>query len=133
MATQFALKDPNPGAWFSFDDEDENAGRIRVRVLNDAQRTEIRKQVDTKRVEYKHGQRFPVVDRNEDLYSRLLWDHAIVEWEGLEDEEGNPIECTTENKVKLMQENIGFALFVGQCMERVIEDQAKLLKDAEGN
>ena len=134
MGTKFSMKDPNPGIWFKFDEEDPNSGEIAIRTLNVAKRHEIRKKTVKKRVEYKHGQRFEVEDQNEDLFSELLWDYILADWHGLEEEDtGKPIECTTENKVFLMQNNVGFAAFVNQCMEIVNEGIEDRTKAAVGN
>jgi hypothetical protein len=63
----------------------------------------------------------------------MLWDYVIAGWKGLEDDDDQMIECTTENKVFLMQNNVGFATFVGQCMEKVNEGLEERIKAAEKN
>ena len=119
MGTKFSLKDPNPGIWFLFNENDPNSGRICIRILNSAKGQEILKAITKKRVEYKQGQRFEVLDVDEDKRSQMLWDYTIVSWERLEDDDGKPIECTPENKAKLISENIGFASFVGSCIVKI--------------
>ena len=119
MGTKFSLKDPNPGVWFLFDESDPNSGRICVRILNSAKGQEITKATTKKRVEYKQGQRFEVFDIDEDKRSAMIWDYCIISWERLEDDDGKPIECTPENKAKLMLENVGFAAFIGSCMAKL--------------
>lgn len=119
MGTRFSLKDPNPGVWFVFDEADPNSGRVCVRVMNPAKAQEIAKATGRKRVEYRNGQRFEVTDTDEEKRSRMLWDYSIVSWERLEDDEGKPIECTTDNKQKLMLEHIGFAAFIGNCIDKL--------------
>ncbi len=111
MATKFSLTDPNPGVWFKFDEDDATSGEIRIRVLNALKREEIQKAcVKTKDI-YKNGQRYVTSDTNDALFSEMLWDYSIVEWNGLEDDVGNALVCNTETKVKLMRENVGFSLF----------------------
>lgn len=119
MATRFSLTDPNPGVWFSFDDNDPETGRICIRVINGEKQQELRKRTVKKRIEYKHSQRFEYEDRDDEAYSKLLWDYVIMEWERLENDDGKPIECTAENKNKLMMANVRFAQFVGACIEKV--------------
>lgn len=133
MATKFSLKDPNPGIWFSFDDQDPESGSICIRVMNAAKLKEIRKLAIRDQVEYKHGQRFPFTKIDEDLMSDLTWDYCIVAWKKLEDDEGNPIECTKENKIKLMTENVGFQMFVQSCVTKVSEINEQYEVDREKN
>lgn len=133
MGTKFSLTDPNPGTWFPFDEDDPESGSVCVRVLNTAKRREIRKKAVKKRVEYKHGQRYEFEEADDGLYSELLWDYVIVDWCKLEDENGNPIECTTENKALLMRENVGFAMFINQCTEIVSDNAEQRAKAIEKN
>jgi hypothetical protein len=121
MATVFSIKDPNPGVWFKFDEDDPESGEIKLRAANTAKLDEIDKLSLKRRVEYVKGQRFEVYDKNEDLHSELLWDYVIVEWDKLEDEDQKPIPCNTETKLKLMRENIGFSLFVSNCLNKLKE------------
>ena len=129
MGTKFSLKDPNPGAWFYFDEANPTSGRICLRVLNAAKRQEIAKATEKRRVEYKQGTRFEFMEVDEDKRTSLMWDYCIIGWENLTEDDGTPIECTTENKIKLMMENIGFASFVGSCLSR-INDSIDMIKDA---
>ena len=122
MATKLSIKDPNPGFWFKFDENDPESGSVCLRVVNEAKRNEIKKRCVKKRVEYKHGQRFEVEDGNDDLFSELLWDYCIADWEGLQDDDGNDIPVTVEQKVFLMKNHVGFAKFVSASMEKINED-----------
>jgi len=123
MATVFSTKDPNPGVWFKFNEDDPDSGEIKIRVINAARRNEINKACNKHRVEYKHGQRFDVTDPNDDLFSQMLWEYAIVDWNGLEDDDGKTLVCTNETKLFLMQNHVGFAQFVGKCMEKLGEEE----------
>jgi len=131
MGTVFSLKDPNPGIWFKFDEEDPQSGEIAIRAVNQAKRKEIQSKTVKRKVEYKHGQRFEYHDTDDDVFSELLWDYVIADWKGLEDDDGKPIECTRDNKLFLMLNNVGFAAFVAQCMEKVndgLEDRIKVIE-----
>ncbi len=119
MGTKFSLKDPNPGVWFLFDENDPNSGRICIRVVNASKAQEITKATTKKRTEYKQGQRFEISDIDEEKRSQMLWDYTIVDWERLEDDDGKPIECTAKNKSNLMLDNVGFALFIGACISKL--------------
>ena len=133
MGTKFSLKDPNPGVWFRFDQDDQNSGEISIRAVNQRKRREIQRKCIKNRVEYKHGQRFEVQDTNDDLFSELLWDYIVADWNKLEDDDGNPIECTTENKLILMAENVGFQQFVNACLLKVTEEYEERAETIEKN
>ena len=131
--TTFSLTDPNKGAWFQFNESDPDSGEIRIRVINSARRAEMQKACVKPKVEYKHGQRFEFTKTNDDLFSEMLWDYSIVEWVRLEDDDGKPIECTTENKLFLMQNNVGFARFVSACLEILTETEEERVRLVEKN
>jgi hypothetical protein len=133
MGTKIKMLAPNPGVEFRFDDDDAESGRIWIRPLNQAKRQEIQRECIKRRDIYRNGQRYEVTDTDDEKMSRLIWDYSIERWDGLEDEEGNPIECNPENKAKLMLENVGFALFVGTCLERVHMDMEARVEAAEKN
>jgi hypothetical protein len=62
----------------------------------------------------------------------LIWDHAIKEWRGILDKEGNDIPCTLENKMRLM--NIPqFARFVGRCLQMITGASAESAEAAGKN
>jgi hypothetical protein len=128
MGTKFNLKDPNPGAWFKFNEDDPKSGEISIRAVNAAKRREIQKKCIKQKVEYKHGQRFEFTESDDDLFSEMLWDYVIADWHDLEDDDGKPIECTKENKIFLMLNNVGFALFVNECLEKVNDDLENRIK-----
>lgn len=133
MATQFSMKEPNPGVWFKFDERDPESGSVRVRVVNAARRSEMQKACVAQKVEYKHGQRFEYTKADDERFSEMLWDYSIVEWVRLEDDDGKPIACTAENKVFLMQNNVGFAQFISRCLEIVTETEEERADAVEKN
>jgi len=141
MGTKLSMVNPNPGIWFRFDENDPESGEVAIRPLNPAKREEIRKKAVKKRVEYKHGQRFEIEEINDDLFSELLWDYSITGWNDLVDDDGKPIECTSENKVFLMKNHVGFARFIGSKMELLAEEyegkmtaeNSNLLKGSDGS
>ena len=69
---------------------------------------------------------------DEQLRSELLWDFMIVDWL-IYDGKGKPIQCTKENKVKLMMGSVDFAVFVGECIERLTDGERKRAEDQEKN
>lgn len=133
MATKFSMKDPNPGVWFKFDQDDPDSGEISIRAVNQRKRREIQRKCIKNRVEYKHGQRFEVQDTDDDAFSEMLWDYIIADWNKLEDDDGKPIECTTENKLILMAENVGFQQFVNACLFKLTEEYEERAEAIEKN
>lgn len=123
MGTKFSIKDPNPGVWFKFDDNDPESGEIRIRSINHDRRQEIQRKCIKKKVEYKHGQRFEYQDTDDDLFSQMIWDYSIAEWAKLEDDDGKELPCDLDTKVFLMKNNVGFAQFVGQCLDQLNDDE----------
>ena len=121
MSTKFNMSNPNPGIWFQFDEDNPESGEISLRPLNSAKREEIRKKTIKSREKFKHGQRFVIEDTNDELFSEMLWDYSIVDWSGRVDDDGKPIECTTENKLFLMRNHIGFSMFVSEKMVDLAE------------
>jgi len=116
---KFNMKDLNPGAWFNFDDNDPGSGKILIRILNSERLAEIRNKTIKTNVEYRGDKRFEFQDIDHSARDRIIWDYCIVDWRDLVDDDEVPIECTTDNKIKLMNEHIGFSLFVENCLEKL--------------
>ena len=113
------LKDLNPGTWFKFDEEDPESGSICLRVLNAGKLAEIRDKTIKTQVEYRGTNRFEYQSMDNAARDRIIWDYCIVDWEGLIDDEEKPIECTTENKISLMNGHVGFSVFIESCLEKL--------------
>jgi hypothetical protein len=130
--TVFDLSE-NPGVWFDM----EGGGRVQLKTLAAEDLKAIRKQSAKKRVEYKRiegkAERFDVEDVDEDAQNQLFWDHVIMSWEKFFDSKGEPIPCTKENKVLLMQRSIKFARFVTEAMKTLSEDETAQAEATEKN
>lgn len=130
---KFDLENLNPGVFFPFD-EFENAGDgVEIRLASAEIMEIINKKCTKKRVEFRRGQRYEVIEEDEKKRSNMLWDYVILNWKGLEDQEGNPIECTTENKIKLMRGSVKFSGFIGDCIEKLSESSSNLKEESEKN
>ena len=116
---KFNMADLNPGTWFKFDEKDEESGAISLRTLNAGKLSEIRDTTITTEVEYRNEQRFEYQKMDNAARDRIIWDYCIVDWTNLVDDEEVPIECTTENKIKLMNNHVGFSMFVEECLEKL--------------
>lgn len=114
---KFDLENLNPGTWFDFED----GGRICIRSLSTEEATAISKKTTKSKVEYKQGQRFTFDETNEEIQFSLMWDSVIVDWEGLESADGKALECTTENKLRLMRKSPVFARLVRGFLEKLTE------------
>lgn len=130
---KFNMKDLNPGAWFNFDDEDSATGKILIRVLNSERLAEIRNKTIKTNVEYRGDKRFEFQDIDHSARDRIIWDYCIVDWTDLVDDDEIPIECTTDNKIKLMNEHIGFSLFVESCLDKLNAQSEKMSEYSEKN
>ena len=64
------------------------------------------------------------------LRNKLMWDAMITGWLLYDNDTGKEIPCTTENKIKLMNESPKFAIAVSDCLESLTES-TKVIKDAE--
>jgi hypothetical protein len=130
---KFSMKDLNPGAWFNFDDNDPDTGKILVRVLNSEKLAEIRNETIKTNVEYRKDKRFEFQEIDHSARDRIIWDYCIIDWKELVDDDDNAIECTTDNKIKLMNEHIGFSLFVETCFDKINAQSEKLAEYSEKN
>ena len=114
----------NPGVWFKFNENDPDSGEVCVRLATPRKTREISKASGRQKIEYKGGQRYNYTETDEEKSSRLLWDYIIVDWRGLEDNDGNPIPCTPEKKYDLMMDNLLFFRFITNCVTR-LNDEAE--------
>jgi len=130
---KFSMKDLNPGTWFYFDDSDPESGKICIRVLTSRKLAEIRDKTIKTSYEYKHGQRFENQKPNHGLRDEIIWDYCIVNWKDLVNDDDEPIECTTENKLMLMNDHIGFSLFVEGCLDKLNQEAEVLSEYREKN
>ena len=125
---KFSMKNLNPGAWFYFDKNDPESGKICIRILSPGKLSEIRNSIETE-VEFKDGQRYEYQKPDTDgIRDKIIWDYCIVDWQNLVDDDNQPIECNIENKLKLMQEHIGFSSFVENCLTQ-LNEQNEIYKE----
>jgi hypothetical protein len=105
---RFDLENLNPGKWFYFDD-DETAG-VCLRV---APASEIR------RITKATSKKGKGVDQ--EALDQALWDYCINDWNGIEDANGEAIECNAETKATLMGGAPDFAGFVTDRLAEIRE------------
>ena len=131
---RFNLAELNPGVWFDLNPDDPSAGRICLRPANAEFLERAQKLAVRKRVEWKKGfGRTEWEESDNDKYRELLWDYCIVDWEGIEDENGNPIPCTTEHKLLLLTHSVTLLNIVRKCLDVLNEQEEQRLESLEKN
>ena len=118
--------DLNPGTWFDM----EGGGRLCVRVCAGEDYRNIRSQSFKRIKEIKSNKTTRAmevlrydeeIDPTGALFNELLWDFCIVDWEKFFDKDMNPIPCTKENKILLMNKSIKFSKFFADCIAKLTE------------
>ncbi len=108
--------------------EMEGGGRVQLKIVSAGEFKEIRKQTVKKRVDFKKVDgvpgRFPFEEVDEDLQNELFWDAVIVSWENFSNKKGDPIPCTTGNKILLMTRSNKFSKFVVDSLKTLAEEEA---------
>lgn len=154
---RFDLESGSKGDWFPFQgskingtdekgepkieylEQEKDAGRVKIRLADSEQMERIHAQTRKKIYEYVHNPKTRSMERvssieqtpeQEKKERELIWDYAIEDWEGILDTKGQPIPCTPENKMKLMNVPI-FARFISRCLQLLSEktDKAELEKN----
>ena len=128
----FNLDNLNPGATFYFDEADEKKGSVTLRACPGDVSADIENKTTTRRVEYKRGQRFEVVDRREEKWKELFYDYVILAWDGVTHNK-KPLDCNVENKLKLMGQSPVFASFVADCLEKLNNNLVERKEAVEKN
>ena len=127
----------NPGVWFDLPDDepeaDEGKSRICLRVCNAEILETINDQTIKKREVFKKGQFHDRVEVDEKLRNRLLWDYSIVDWVGIQDENGVDIPCDTDTKVALMTGSPVFVQIVSERLDVLRERNEELARVSEKN
>jgi hypothetical protein len=137
---KFDLNQNSNGVWFTFFNSDvsadgtityhapeKDAGRVQIRIADADTYECIQKDTRTHKHEFVYNkvtrqmERVSYVEQTSEQKRKereLIWDYAIQAWEGILDKNGNPIPCTTENKIKLMNIPV-FSRFVSRCLDLI--------------
>lgn len=126
---KFNLSDLNPGTTFDVGD----GASITLRLCNGAALDEIYRSTSTRREVWKRGNRTVETEVDEARRSEMIWDYSIVEWSGIEDEEGKPIPCTADNKATLMNGSLVFSRMVNGLLDQLIEQADEAARALEKN
>lgn len=119
----------NEGQWFFFDPDKEEFGGVCLRELSTDKHEEIERLTVTKKKKFKRGIAYDDDKTDEKLASRLRWDYCITDWKEVT-LDGQILECTADNKVKMMKV-LDFVKFVVDSLTELTDvnkslDEAKL-------
>ncbi len=113
------------GTWFYFVEENPKLGGISLRMPTSAEYDDIRRlTVRVGKPDYHRGQRYETEKTNEKLSQKLSLRKFIVDWKGVQ-LDGQPLDCTDDNKEKMIKVQ-DFQLFIGDCIERLIDGNTTL-------
>jgi len=125
----------NEGQWFSYDPENEKLGGVCLRELSTEEHARIDKIVIKHKKRIMRGVLVDDTTTNEKLESKLRWDYCIVDWSKTS-LDGQQLECTSENKVKMMKVT-DFVKFVADSLGEKVDENKTLdearLKNSESS
>jgi len=145
--------DVNRGDWFTFcesrinekgevifDDPKPDAGRVCIRsiapILEEIQAGKKRKYEFILNSSTRSMERVGYFEEDTPETRKKewgdVWDYAITDIENFFDQAGNPIECTRENKIKLMKVPV-FDRFVARCLQVIAGAGVKIAEASEKN
>lgn len=151
---KFDLNQGSKGEWFpyfgstvradgtvDYAEPQPGAARVCLRIADAETLEKIHAQTRAKKAEFvlnpqtRQMERVVYYDQAPDQAKKereLIWDHAIVDWEGIEDADSKPIPCTAENKMRLI--NIPeFARYIGRCLQIMGTAEADQAEASEKN
>jgi len=67
-----------------------------------------------------------------DAISREVFTAAVIEWSGIEDEGGNPIECNEENKVKVADQFLMFTSLISTAALEAVNRSTRSKQEQVG-
>jgi len=85
-------------AWVPYEGDVE----LLVRPLSSSKQDEFDKAATADKIEFVGGRRVTVKKRDEEKYEELLRDWIVEDWKGFVDPEKNPIPCTKEVKIQIL-------------------------------
>jgi len=112
------FKIENEGTWFSFEEDNPDSGKICLRIIPADEYDRILELTIKHPSKIKRGEVKTEID--DDLARKLRWDYQIVDWSDTFIE-GEPAECSIDNKEKLMKRNAWFRFFVNEHLNILSE------------
>ena len=114
----------NEGTWFFFDPDDESLGGTCLRELNPDEYKRIERLTVKHKKRVMRGVLVDDVKIDEKLASKLRWDYCITAWKVVS-LDGQVLECTTDNKVKMMNVS-DFVKHVADSLGELVETNNSL-------
>jgi len=113
------------GTWFYFVEENPDLGGVCLRLPTSAEYDDIQRlTVRPGKPDYHRGQRYETEKTDKKLRTKLGLRKFIVDWKGVS-LDGQKLECNNETKEKMIRVQ-DFQLFVGECIEKMIEGNKTL-------
>lgn len=125
------FENKNEGQWFYADEDNHDLGSICLRVLSTYEYQKIEGITTKTKKKFKKGVAYDDVTTDEMLASKLRWRYCIVDWANIQ-LNGEEVECTNENKVKLCK-SMEFLGWVADCLEELTEKTTALDEARLGN
>lgn len=124
-------------AWFPVPG-DEDGAEILVKHLTPGELADIQDKLDAMEVVYHQdadGKMVPEMrakrTRGDDRYAVIV--ACVRDWRNVLDEDGNALKCTDKNKIAVARMSDEFAVFVGECREKLAAQVAEAKEAAEKN
>lgn len=114
----------NQGTWFFYDPNNEDLGGVCLRELTLDEAERIEKLTIKRRKKFKRGVAYDDIQTDKKLASKMRWDFCITDWKETS-LDGRELECTAENKVKMMKVT-DFVKHVVDSLEVLVEANATL-------
>jgi len=114
----------NEGTWFYFDPANEKLGGVCLRELSTDENNRIEQMTVRHRKKVMRGVLIDDSITDEKLASKLRWDFCITDWKEII-LDGQTLDCTSENKVKMMNVT-DFVKHVVDSLERLVETNRTL-------
>jgi hypothetical protein len=138
---QFFGSEIKPDGEVKYYEPEKAAQRVCLRIADMETLEIIQSETKKKAVEHVYNPKTRQMERlsyfeqtpeQEKKEREMIWDYAIISWEGMLDIKGQEIPCTLENKMKLMN-NPQFARFVNRCLGLISGAATEVKKAAEKN
>ena len=117
----------NLGTWFYYNPDDESQGGVCLRELSPDEYDRIEKMTVKKRRKFKRGIPYEDIQEDKKLADKMRWDYCITDWKKT-NLDGQELECTAENKVRMMKVN-DFVKHVADSINDLV-DANKSLEEA---
>jgi len=124
-----------------FDPEPDEPCRVKLRLADsdfvESMQSQTRKEVVERVLNPKTRQMERLKDFDQTPAQRkkereMIWDYAIMDWEGVLDVNEKVVECNLENKMLMMNVPI-FARFVSRCLQMISGEAASKKEVLKGN